>query len=93
MTWALTNSSDVNRRFWEWSPEEGNLLEFRIPLLSLQRASNQNLHKHLQLHLNLDLASAPCGRALGSPPECCLRPALESLALCPGSHCCHVCAL
>lgn len=74
MTWALTNSSDVNRIFWEWSPEEDNLLEFRIPLLSLQHASNQNLHEHLQLNLNLDLASSLCTRALGAPPECCLLP-------------------
>lgn len=43
MTWALKDRSDVNRTFWERSPEEDSLLKFRIPLPSCQQTSHQNL--------------------------------------------------
>lgn len=28
VTWALKDRSDVNRTFWEWSPEEDSMLKF-----------------------------------------------------------------
>lgn len=52
---ACKDRSDVNRTFWERSPEEDSLLQFRILLLSLQHTSDLNLHGHLERSLNLDL--------------------------------------
>lgn len=47
MTGAFKDRSDVNRTFWEWSPEEDSLLKFRIPLLFLQHTSNLSLQDPL----------------------------------------------
>lgn len=47
MSGAFKDRSDVHRTFWEWSPEEDGLLQFRILLLFLPHTSNLNLREHL----------------------------------------------
>lgn len=65
MTWALKDRSDVNRTFWEWNPEEDNLLKFRIPLPSFQ-------HTKSGPNLNLGVGGFQSSQALGVPCERCL---------------------
>lgn len=75
MTWALKDRSDVNRTFWEWSPEEDSMLKFRIPLLSRQHAAHQNL-----LGAACLFASACRGRpgpGLAKPSLLRVRPLVE----------------
>lgn len=74
MALALKDRSDVSRTFWEWSPEEGGLLQLRTPLRSLQHTSSQNLPGHPSLRLNLDLGCIQCSQSLGPPCEPCPPP-------------------